>query len=134
MDAHILHFLFFGIVMMAGGGLMWYKKNRRRLACNRMKRRLSRRPSNGVPSDYLLNGIYKKYQGVFIVESGDQVYICLAKDETCIGEITCQNGILIRKWFLTAFHPKLAEFLKEFHEKEEWKAVANIMECCCQCK
>lgn len=131
MDAHVLHIVSFAVVIALGGGLMVYKKNRKRWQCRRMKRRLTKRPSNGMPSDYLLNAIERECTGIKIVEEKNGVNFRTTDGCLC-GGITCEQGLL--HTFYTFNCPtRLKIILKRWHGEQEWQCVSSLMNCGCYC-
>ncbi len=131
MEAHILHVVFFGAVIALGGALMWWKKNRKKFVCRRMKKRLLKHPSNGIPSDCLLNALEREFKGIKFVEYSFGVFI-YNEFGSNIAYLCCKDGIL-RGTANDGKVPCLANFINEFKGKPEWQAVASLMKCGCYC-
>lgn len=110
---------------------MWWKKNRKRFACRRMKKRLLKHPSNGIPSDYLLNALEREFKGIRLVEYSFGVFI-YNEGGSNIAYLCCKDGIL-RGTAHADKIPCLLNFLNEFKGKPEWQAVASLMKCGCYC-
>jgi hypothetical protein len=131
MDAHILHVVFFATVIALGGLLMWWKKNRKRFACRRMRKHLLKHPSNGIPSDYLLNALEREFKGITFQEYFFGVFIYNEMGGN-IAYLCCKDGILSGT-ASTDKMPCLAKFVEEFKGKPEWQAVSSLMKCGCYC-
>ena len=133
MQRVVIDIVCFALVACVGYGVIYYKKNRRRLKCVRMKRYLTTHPTNGTPSEYFIDALERKFPRYQVEEYSNFIRIKL-EDEP-IAFVRCRGGIL----YFGMYPEKededsdLVLFLKEWEGKEEWKAVSALMDCGCYC-
>lgn len=78
---------------------MWWKKNRKRFACRRMKKRLLKHPSNGIPSDYLLNALEREFKGIRLVEYS-LGYLFITRVEAILHIYAARTGFCVARLML----------------------------------
>lgn len=123
------------LVAICGWGVIYYKRNRRKLKCIRMKRYLTTHPTNGIPSEYFIDAFERKFSWLEIEEGIGFIKIKTVGD--ILGTVCCKGGILKVNIWITGLCSSALDspllFLRQWADKEEWKAVSALMDCGCYC-
>lgn len=128
----LINMVCLALVALVGWGVIYYKKHRRRFRCVRMKRYLTTHPTNGVPSEYFIDAFERKFNLYQIEECKDFIKVKL--EHVSVAYVQCKGGILkIDIYCSSPENNEVHRFLKEWNEKEEWKAVSSLMDCGCYC-
>lgn len=120
------------LTAICGLGVIYYKRNRRKLKCLRVKYYLTAHPTNGIPSEYFIDAFERKFNHCRIEESKDFIKVKL--EHVSVAYVQCKGGILkIDLYCSPPENNEVHRFLKEWNNKEEWKAVSSLMDCGCYC-
>ena len=133
MEEYMIHITCLALVAIVGYSVIWYKKNRKRILCSRMKRNLLAHPSEGQPSEYFLDGLTRKFPNLKPIEYSKGVKLFI--DGISVAEIRIRNGMVLCLVFhvLDKIDPQLSRFLNKIYERCEWEAVSELMNCGIYC-
>ena len=120
----------FSIIVLIGALVIYHKKNKRIRKCCWMNRQMMKYPSNGVPSEFFIDAMSRKFPNSIYKERANDLLII--NNNCLLANVFCQDGVLFVSMVVDKMHDKnLVEFLRYWDGRHECDAGAYLMGCGC---
>lgn len=137
MNNFVYDFMGFLLVAMVGYGVIYYKKNRKRWKWARITRALTRHPSDGMPSEWFIDALGRKFPKVKVIDQKVSVRLVDANHYN-VGTIWCEAGrmhvdIHYDRISRKVFNSDVVVFLKYIDGKTELSVLSSLLNCGIYC-